>query len=157
MEAVSTTLVSARDHSRETTITMPTRPAVNRPPGPVQRHTDRKLSPRQRGYTHRWSDYSRSYLAEHPLCYYCSILGRVIAAQATDHYNPAAPDTPEFWDPNNHRPACHWHNGQKGDTPGDVYVARIKAHSATVATPGSDTQKRDTAEQAGAEASTRLP
>jgi 5-methylcytosine-specific restriction endonuclease McrA len=73
---------------------------------------------------------ARAFLREHPLCYYCGLLGRVEAAQHVDHYNPAEPHTPAFFDTANLRAACAYHNSQKRDTPGDEYLARILADQA---------------------------
>src|SRR5262245_16224840 len=106
---------------------MPTRPNTSRPTHPPARGAGGPASARLRGYTPQWDRAARLFLAQHPLCYYCGLLGRVEAAEHVDHYNPAEPRSPEFFDPANLRPACAHHNSQKRDTPGDEDVSRIIA------------------------------
>jgi 5-methylcytosine-specific restriction endonuclease McrA len=109
---------------------MPTRPSITKPARPPAGRAGHRLTKSQRGYTSAWDRAARAFLQQHPLCYYCELLGRIEAAEHVDHYNPAEPHTPAFFDPANLRPACAHHNSQKRDTPGDEYVARLLAQHA---------------------------
>jgi hypothetical protein len=109
---------------------MPTRPTISKPARPPRGRAGERLTARQRGYTSGWDREARAFLAAHPLYYYCELLGRVEAAQHVDHYNPAEPHTPAFFDPANLRPACAYHNSQKRDMPGDEYVPRLLSQQA---------------------------
>jgi 5-methylcytosine-specific restriction enzyme A len=104
---------------------MPDRPAITRPPASTPGPSTKRLSSRQRGYTTAWDKASRAFLAAHPLCFYCELLGRIVAAEHTDHYDPAPAGSEAFWDEARWRPACSYHNSGKRDTPGDVYVAQL--------------------------------
>ncbi|NLW90995.1 MAG: HNH endonuclease, partial [Syntrophomonadaceae bacterium] len=53
-----------------------------------QRYDKERGSASQRGYNYRWQQYSKRYLAEHPLCVQCHNEGRIVAAQVTDHIQP---------------------------------------------------------------------
>jgi 5-methylcytosine-specific restriction endonuclease McrA len=106
---------------------MPTRPNTSRPPRPPARGAGGRPTCDQRGYTWAWRQAARAFLRVNPLCHYCGLLGRVEAAEHVDHYNPAEPHSPAFFDTANLRPACAYHNSQKRDTPGDEYVARLLA------------------------------
>ncbi|MDE2426738.1 MAG: HNH endonuclease [Elusimicrobia bacterium] len=56
----------------------------------------------QRGYTRRWSAYSKHRLRQHPLCERCGGLANV-----TDHIEPHdGEDDPRFWDTRNHQSLC---------------------------------------------------
>ena len=59
-----------------------------------------------RGYDRRWQKYTRSFLAEHPLCTECQRQGRVTAAQVVDHIIPHRGDPELFWDTKNHQALC---------------------------------------------------
>jgi 5-methylcytosine-specific restriction endonuclease McrA len=67
----------------------------------------------ERGYTHRWKQASKRFLAEHPLCQ-CADCDegrkRVTAAEVVDHDTPHRGDMRLFWDESNWRAlakACH--------------------------------------------------
>jgi 5-methylcytosine-specific restriction endonuclease McrA len=104
---------------------MPNRPSNHQPAVPSRQTLSTRLSANDRGYTYRWQQYSRAFLGEHPLCFYCELLGLVTAAEHTDHYNPAEPNTEAFWDPKNHRASCARHNTAKRAVAGDRYVEMI--------------------------------
>lgn len=71
----------------------------------------------QRGYTYRWAQHSRAWLARFPLCGMradgllhtehsrCAQEGRVTAAECTDHI-VAPKHGGDFWDPQNHQSLC---------------------------------------------------
>ena len=80
---------------------MPTRPDVSRPARPAARGAGGRASTRPRGYSPQWDRAARLFLAQHPLCYYCGLLGRVEAARHVDHYHPTDPHTPAFFDRSN--------------------------------------------------------
>jgi 5-methylcytosine-specific restriction protein A len=70
-----------------------------------------------RGYTYRWSQYSKAWLRKHPLCGMrqdgqlsaehsrCVQGGRTTGAQCTDHIRAVAQGG-AFWDPSNHQSLC---------------------------------------------------
>jgi 5-methylcytosine-specific restriction protein A len=73
----------------------------------------------QRGYTYRWQQYRKRWLAEHPTCgersdgpstqhSQCARDGRVTAATDVDHIERiTGPNDSRFWDPSNHQSLCH--------------------------------------------------
>lgn len=103
------------------------RPPIHKPLGMPVRRQDVRASSRERGYTTAWDKASRYFLTMNPCCYYCRLLGKIEAAVHTDHFNPCEPGSVAFMDSDNFRPACLFHNSQKRDTPGDVYVAKLLA------------------------------
>lgn len=59
--------------------------------------------------THRWHQYSKSYLKNNRLCKICKDKGIVELAECVDHVIPY-PIHPDFWDSDNHQPLslkCH--------------------------------------------------
>lgn len=92
---------------------------------PKAKPVDQRLSSRQRGYTHAWTKASKAFLAEHPLCHYCELMGRLVSATTVDHRD-GHKDYETFWDVSKWLPSCKYHNDSKGDTPYSVYVERIK-------------------------------
>ncbi len=106
---------------------MPHRPRVHSPQQAAASPVERRASARERGYSTNWAKYSKAFLAEHPICFYCSAIGMVSPAQHTDHYTPCSPDSELWFDLTNHRPACSYHNSGKRNTPGDVYLAKLIA------------------------------
>ncbi len=75
----------------------------------VQRQYDsQRGTANQRGYDYRWHQYTRVYLAEHPLCALCAKKEPpvIIAASLVDHIIPHRGNHELFWDPSNHQPAC---------------------------------------------------
>jgi 5-methylcytosine-specific restriction endonuclease McrA len=105
---------------------MPTRPQTHRPAGPAKR-ADTRLTAQQRGYTWTWAKLARAFLAQHPLCHYCLLLGRITPAEHCDHYTKAEPGSPEWYDTDNLRPACAFHNSAKRGVPGPEYERLILA------------------------------
>jgi 5-methylcytosine-specific restriction protein A len=57
----------------------------------------RRGSATSRGYTHRWSKARATWLKRHPLCGYCQLEGRVVAADLVDHLYPHRTFPDVFW------------------------------------------------------------
>lgn len=69
----------------------------------------------QRGYTSRWSRYSKWFLRQ-PENVFCmlQLRGCTNLARCVDHIHPCGPDDPSFFDPDNHQAACIHCNSMKG-------------------------------------------
>jgi 5-methylcytosine-specific restriction enzyme A len=67
-------------------------------------------SARDRGYSAAWDKASKGFLRSHPLCLGCNAVGRVTAAELTDHVEPHKGDWIKFWDTERWQPACRWHH-----------------------------------------------
>jgi 5-methylcytosine-specific restriction protein A len=77
-----------------------------------------RVSAYRRGYTKKWSAYSRRRLQAFPLCGMrstpqlntqhscCAREGRVAIATVTDHIVPHRGDQEMFWNPENHQSLC---------------------------------------------------
>lgn len=65
-----------------------------------------RRSANARGYNYRWQKYRAKYLKEHPLCVFCSRLGKVLGATVVDHIKPHRGDSKLFWDKKNHQALC---------------------------------------------------
>jgi len=81
---------------------MPEMPPTHRRSGgttaSVERIYDRERgSATGRGYNRQWSNAARVYRAEHPLCEYCELDGRVVTASLVDHLYPHRGDRRIFW------------------------------------------------------------
>lgn len=72
----------------------------------------------ERGYTYRWSKYSKWFLRQ-PSNQICKLRldgGCALVSQCVDHINPPdGPDDPLFWDTDNHQASCIHCNSVKGD------------------------------------------
>ena len=83
------------------------------------RETDRRRgTAAERGYTYRWSKYSKWFLAQpgNELCRLRLDRRCRKIAECVDHIKPpAGPDDPLFWDPSNHQAACLVCNSIKGN------------------------------------------
>ena len=68
----------------------------------------RRGNSNERGYTYRWQQASKLFLAGNPLCYYCQQKDPpvVTAAVLVDHYIPHRGNYDLFWDRSNWRPSC---------------------------------------------------
>ena len=78
----------------------------------------RRGSAHQRGYTYRWSMYSKAFLAN-PDNVFCKLQlpGCTNLAECVDHIDPPdGPDDPRFWNTKNHQSACIHCNSAKGHT-----------------------------------------
>lgn len=77
----------------------------------------RRGTAQERGYTKRWSRYSKAFLArpENQFCVLHIDSQCAGIAQCVDHIDPPdGPDDPRFWDRSNHQPACIHCNSVKG-------------------------------------------
>lgn len=68
-------------------------------------------SAHKRGYTSRWTNYSKLYRRNHPLCVSCLSVGKLTSVEHgghVDHILPVSgPGDPLFWEPTNHQSLCH--------------------------------------------------
>ncbi|OPA77500.1 HNH endonuclease [Paenibacillus selenitireducens] len=60
----------------------------------------------QRGYNSKWRQARVWYLVKHPLCVYCAMQDKVIAATVVDHIKPHKGDKLLFWDRDNWQGLC---------------------------------------------------
>lgn len=89
---------------------------------------DSRLSAAQRGYDSKWKRARAQFLADHPLCIWCSAQGRVVPAVVVDHIKrhglAAAKEAGDavaiaaaqklFWDKSNWQALCgHCHDSHK--------------------------------------------
>jgi 5-methylcytosine-specific restriction protein A len=94
---------------------MPTRPPRAQAPRPqVPRVQKPRLGARQRGYTTKWDEARKGFLAKHPRCECPAHQGRADAPKAdtVDHITPHRGDPAKFWDRSNWMPmnrGCHSH------------------------------------------------
>ena len=79
---------------------------------------DARGTAHQRGYTFRWSKYSKAYIRAHPLCAICQRAGIIKATECVDHIIPHKGDSELFWDPANHQAACKQCNDRKAVSEG---------------------------------------
>ena len=61
----------------------------------------------QRGYSYKWQQARKSYLAKHPLCAECERQGLVVEATDLDHIVPHGGDKEAFWVRSNWQGLCH--------------------------------------------------
>jgi len=73
----------------------------------------RKMNRTQMGYDAKWAEYSRQYLAAHPLCVECEKHDVITPSEHTDHIRPHNGDMALFWDPSNHQALCRVCHGRK--------------------------------------------
>lgn len=82
-----------------------------------KRYDKRRGTATERGYTSRWSKYSKWYLAQ-PGNQICKLhlAGCTIVAQCVDHIKPHQGESdPLLWDTMNHQAACIHCNSVKGN------------------------------------------
>jgi 5-methylcytosine-specific restriction enzyme A len=91
---------------------LPSKPMLHRPPGfrsaaEVKRALDRaRPSAALRGYGPHWRRARAAFLARHPLCAACRVLGRLVPATIVDHIVPHRGDQRLFWNETNWAPSC---------------------------------------------------
>jgi 5-methylcytosine-specific restriction enzyme A len=78
-----------------------------------RQHDQYRGSAASRGYDHRWSEYSKGYRANHPLCARCEAKGLVVPTAVVGHIKPANRFPDLFWDEANHVPLCRACNAQQ--------------------------------------------
>jgi 5-methylcytosine-specific restriction protein A len=59
-----------------------------------------------RGYTSRWNNRRKAYLAKHPLCAECERNGRIVPATVVDHIVPHRGNDSLMWDEANWQALC---------------------------------------------------
>jgi 5-methylcytosine-specific restriction enzyme A len=80
------------------------------PRHPKNSYDDNRPSAAKRGYGHRWRVYCEGFKEQHPICEFCGV------KQTTDVEHTiavAGPEDPLFWEPSNHRGACHGCHSRK--------------------------------------------
>ncbi|NWC96088.1 MULTISPECIES: HNH endonuclease [unclassified Pseudomonas] len=73
----------------------------------AKRHERKRETSSQRGYSYKWQQARKAYLAKYPLCVECERQGLVVAANHVDHIRPHKGDWTIFWDSSNWQPLCH--------------------------------------------------
>lgn len=73
----------------------------------TQQHDERRESSTQRGYSYKWQQARKGFLAKHPLCAECECQGRITAATDLDHIIPHKGDKDAFWTRSNWQALCH--------------------------------------------------
>lgn len=68
---------------------------------PIERKTAN-----ERGYTYKWQQASKAFLARHPLCVMCEARGIIKVAEVVDHIKPHKGSQALFWDRKNWQPLC---------------------------------------------------
>lgn len=72
----------------------------------AKEYDDRRESSTQRGYSYKWQQARKGYLAKHPLCAECERQGLTAAATELDHITPHKGDKDVFWDRSNWEGLC---------------------------------------------------
>lgn len=73
----------------------------------TRQHDERRESSTQRGYSYKWQQARKGFLAKHPLCAECERQGRIAAATDLDHIIPHKGDKDAFWTRSNWQALCH--------------------------------------------------
>ena len=73
----------------------------------TRQHDERRESSTQRGYSYKWQQARKGFLAKHPLCAECGGQGRIAAATDLDHIIPHKGDKDAFWTRSNWQALCH--------------------------------------------------
>ena len=88
---------------------MPTRPRSHheaRTKANVKAYDRWRGSAAERGYDAAWTEYSKAYRKEHPLCARCEEKAVLKPTAVVGHIVPVPPNDPRFMDPTNHTPLC---------------------------------------------------
>lgn len=67
----------------------------------------------ERGYDNRWTEASKSYRRENPLCVPCQLRDRITATECVDHIIPRHSCEELFWDRDNWCSCCWYCHGVK--------------------------------------------
>ena len=73
----------------------------------AREHEGRRESSAQRGYSYKWQQTRKGFLAKHPLCVACERAGLVVASTDVDHIVPHKGDKELFWTRSNWQALCH--------------------------------------------------
>ncbi len=75
----------------------------------------KRKTARQRGYSHKWDEYSKWYLQQpgNHFCRICFAKGKKVLARCVDHIIDATIRPDLFWEPTNHQPLCVACNTEK--------------------------------------------
>jgi 5-methylcytosine-specific restriction protein A len=83
----------------------------------IKIYDKKRGTPASRGYDSKWTEYSRLYRKNNPLCVVClakGILTSVERGGHVDHIKPVTgPIDPLFWEPSNHQSLCSYHHRVK--------------------------------------------
>lgn len=60
-----------------------------------------------RGYDRKWSNASKNYLRENPLCVHCLAQNKIVLAQCVDHIKAHKGNMTLFWDRKNWQSLCN--------------------------------------------------
>lgn len=84
------------------------------PKGYCDQHKPKRLKPElDKLYKSReWTQASREYRRDNPICVECRSEGRIVAAHCVDHINPVA-EGGSFWDKSNWQSLCKTHHHRK--------------------------------------------
>src|SRR5690606_20822563 len=73
------------------------------------------MTAHQRGYTGKWRREADGYLAQHPWCGHCRMIGNRTRATEVDHINPHRGNMTLFWDRTSWQGLCkHRHAVKTG-------------------------------------------
>ena len=73
----------------------------------TRQHDERRESSAQRGYSYKWQQARKGFLAKHQLCVACLADGLVVASTDVDHIIPHKGDKDLFWTRSNWQALCH--------------------------------------------------
>lgn len=73
----------------------------------TRQHDERRESSTQRGYSYKWQQARKGFLAKHQLCVACLADGLVVASTDVDHIIPHKGDKDLFWTRSNWQALCH--------------------------------------------------
>lgn len=83
----------------------------------LYQHDQHRGTAAERGYTSKWTEYSRRFRKEHPLCVMCLGRNQIKPSQHVDHIIPVnGKDDPNFWKLENHQALCHTCHNEKTRT-----------------------------------------
>ena len=92
----------------------------------TRQHDERRESSAQRGYSYKWQQARKGFLAKHPLCAECERQGRITAATDLDHITPHKGDKDAFWTRSNWQSLCHPCHSRKTATEDGGWGNNIK-------------------------------
>lgn len=73
--------------------------------------TERRSSPRLRGYDAKWDRLSQVFRRRHPFCRFCDQTGeRIVLCDVVDHVIPVVDDPTKLFEWSNLQSLCHMHH-----------------------------------------------